>query len=183
VPLYLGESGENSNTWFTNAISLVEENGIGWAWWPLKKIGTNNPLEIRPNADYQRIIDWRPGQEKPSEAEAYQALMQCTEDIKLENNIYHKDVVDAMIRQPHSMEAIPFKDHKIGGTGSTIVFATDYDLGRHGIAYQDAEADNTTGNAGGQAWNLGYSYRNDGVDIEACEDEDRKSTRLNSSHV
>lgn len=171
VPLYLGESGENSNTWFTNAISLVEENGIGWAWWPLKKIGTNNPLEIKPNADYQRIIDWRPGQEKPSEAEAYQALMQFTEDIKLENNIYHKDVVDAMIRQPHSMEAIPFKDHKIGGTGSTIVFATDYDLGRHGIAYQDAEADNTTGNAGGQAWNLGYSYRNDGVDIEACEDE------------
>jgi hypothetical protein len=34
VPLYLGESGENSNVWFRDAIRLLEDLGIGWAWWP-----------------------------------------------------------------------------------------------------------------------------------------------------
>jgi len=32
VPLYLGESGENSNVWFRDAIKLLEDNDIGWAW-------------------------------------------------------------------------------------------------------------------------------------------------------
>ena len=38
VPIWLGESGENSNVWFKEAISLVEQNNIGWAFWPMKKI-------------------------------------------------------------------------------------------------------------------------------------------------
>ena len=37
-PLWMGESGENSNAWFTDAISLFEDNDIGWAFWPWKKI-------------------------------------------------------------------------------------------------------------------------------------------------
>ena len=46
VPVWLGETGENSNTWFTEAIRLLESNKIGWSWWPLKKLGNNNPLQI-----------------------------------------------------------------------------------------------------------------------------------------
>lgn len=172
VPIWLGETGENSNTWFTNAITLLETNGIGWAWWPLKKQGYNNPLQIVRNEGYQNILDyWNGDAPKPSENEAYEALMQLAENLKLENNLYHPSVVDAMIRQPHSDEAIPFKSHHLRSGEGTIIFSTDFDMGRHGVAYQDKEVENTTGNAGGQAWNLGYSYRNDGVDIEASEDE------------
>ena len=32
VLLYLGESGENSNVWLRDAIKLLEDNDIGWAW-------------------------------------------------------------------------------------------------------------------------------------------------------
>ena len=39
VPVWLGETGENSNTWFTNTVRALEANNIGWAWWPLKKLG------------------------------------------------------------------------------------------------------------------------------------------------
>lgn len=38
IPIWLGESGENSNVWFTDCISLMEENKIGWAWWTLKNL-------------------------------------------------------------------------------------------------------------------------------------------------
>ncbi|MGA9590912.1 MAG: cellulase family glycosylhydrolase, partial [Salegentibacter sp.] len=52
IPIWLGESGENSNAWFTDAIDLMEKNNIGWCWWPLKKLGSNNPLQIRINPGY-----------------------------------------------------------------------------------------------------------------------------------
>ena len=38
VPIWCGESGENSNAWFSDAIRLFEQNKIGWAWWPLKQM-------------------------------------------------------------------------------------------------------------------------------------------------
>ncbi len=172
APIWLGETGENSNTWFTNAISLFEENDMGWCWWPLKKLGSNNPLQIKRNPGYQDILNyWNNGGTKPSEADAFAALMQMTEDLKLENNIYHKGVVDAKIRQPHTDETLPYNANLITPQGENIIFAVNYDLGKEGFAYHDNVSSNTTGNAGGAAWNNGYSYRNDGVDIEATEDE------------
>ncbi len=36
----MGEGGENSNVWFNDAIALLEENEIGWAFWPMKRIET-----------------------------------------------------------------------------------------------------------------------------------------------
>lgn len=175
VPIWLGETGENSNTWFTNAIELLEANGIGWSWWPLKKLGGNNPLEIPVNSNYQKILDyWNGSGAKPSEDMAFDGLMQLAEDLKLENNTYHPDVVDAMIRQPHTTATKPFKLHKLSAGEEVVIAASDYDLGRVGHAYHDAEYTNITRDPGGQAWNLGYSYRNDGVDIEPSTDTGSK---------
>lgn len=36
VPVWLGETGENSNVWFTEIIELLDKNNIGWAFWPMK---------------------------------------------------------------------------------------------------------------------------------------------------
>lgn len=172
VPIWLGETGENSNTWFTNAISLFEENKMGWSWWPLKKLGSNNPLQIKNNPQYEAILaHWNNGADKPTEADSYAGLMQLAEDLKLENNVFHKDVVDAKIRQPHTDETIPFTPHHITPEGENLIYAVNYDLGKNGFAYFDNVSSNTSGSAGGATWNNGYSYRNDGVDIEACSDE------------
>ena len=172
VPIWLGESGENSNTWFTDAINLLEQNKIGWAWWPWKKLGLNNPLEIKVNSGYQEILDyWNGNAEKPTADQAFDALMQLAEDLKIENNIHHPDVVDAMIRQPHTVETIPFQSHRIKADTDNIIFFVNYDLGRNQFAYYDTDATNETGKAGGLTWNKGYQYRNDGVDIENCEDD------------
>ena len=40
VPIWFGETGENSNAWYTDLIRLFETNGVGWAWWPEKKLET-----------------------------------------------------------------------------------------------------------------------------------------------
>lgn len=175
VPIWLGESGENSNSWFTDCVSLLENNDIGWSWWPLKKLGNNNPMQIKMNDHYQAVVDyWNGAGEKPTEADAYVGLMQLAEDLKLEQTIFHQDVVDALIRQPHTNATLPFATHRVDSENGYILHFTDYDLGKVGVAYADEDYTNTTGSAGGQAWNLGYTYRNDGVDIEATSDVDEK---------
>jgi endoglucanase len=168
APIWLGESGENSNVWFADAIRLVEERDIGWAFWPLKKIGFNNPLEVRPNAGYTQLVEyWNDRGPKPTADAAYAALMQlASHDVRFENTVHHEDVIDAMLRQPHDAATRPFKPHAIGADGGRIA-AVDYDLGRMGSAYVDTDAANYHVATGGERtlWNDGRTYRNDGVDI------------------
>ncbi|CAM3815130.1 cellulase family glycosylhydrolase [Pontibacter korlensis] len=172
VPVWLGETGENSNVWFIQAISLVERNNIGWCWWPLKKMGFINPLEVKVDPGYQKILDyWKNKGAKPTAAEAYQALMQQAENTKLENCIYHNDVVDAMFRQVHTTATKPFQPNTV--TAGTILNAVDYDLGRNGFAYFDKTAYYYISTGGERSpWNKGHLYRNDGVDIEAGKTAD-----------
>ncbi len=170
VPIWLGESGENSNTWFTDCIKLCEKNRIGWSWWPVKKPGINNPLKVSVNSDYTRLINyWKGSASNPGVDAAFHAVLQFAENQKLENCTFQKDVVDAMIRQPFTTETIPFKIYKIGEP----VFATDYNLGRNGYAYFDNDTADFHGSTDEYTdWNQGWNYRNDGVDIEPCTDAD-----------
>jgi hypothetical protein len=165
APVWLGETGENSNVWFTQAIALLEKHNIGWAWWPLKKLGNNNPLEVPMNKGYEAILQyWESKGPKPTPAAAEKALFKLTEDLKLENNIFHKDVIDAMMRQPGSKETHPFKKHVV--KGRTVIQAVDYDMGRSGLAYYDTDSANYYVSNGPRGGNRGRTYRNDGVDIE-----------------
>jgi len=169
VPIWLGESGENSNVWFTDAIRLVENNDIGWAWWPLKKIGSVvNPMTIVKTPEYQTLLNyWNNGGTAPSASFAFNALMQMAENSKIQNCIYRKDVIDAMFRQVSDSTTKPFASLSIPGT----IPATDFDLGRMGKAYSDIDFANYNVSSGTYtAWNSGWVYRNDGVDIEASND-------------
>ncbi|QKJ31938.1 cellulase family glycosylhydrolase [Mucilaginibacter mali] len=170
VPLWLGESGENSNTWYTECIGMVERNDIGWSWWPLKKMGGNNPLEIKVPDGYQKLLDyWSKKGPKPSAAEAQVVLDQWLQNLKLENNIIHRDVIDAMFRQVRTADTKPYKANII--TNNTTILAADYDLGRQRSAYYDTDTASYHYTPGvNTAGNRGYAYRNDGVDIRSDKD-------------
>ncbi len=169
VPIYLGESGENSNVWYNDAIRLLESEGFSWAWWTIKKVESISGLfSINKSQNYQTLLNyWAGNGPKPSQELAVQALRGLAEASKLENCVYNHTVVDAMFRQVQTDEVIPFRDHSVPG----IVHATDYDLGRNGSAYYDNQTATfhvTTGEF--TAWNNGWVYRNDGVDIEPTQD-------------
>ncbi|WP_140984813.1 cellulase family glycosylhydrolase [Asticcacaulis tiandongensis] len=173
LPLWLGETGENSNDWFARTVHLAESHGIGWAWWPLKKIRYNNPLQIVPNEGYNRLLAyWQGKGEKPAPQEAEAALMQfATHDIHHDNNIYHPDVVDALFRAPHTDSTVPFKAHNIGPEGGSVR-AADFDMGRNHHAYFDLTPANYHVSDGGErvTWNPAMTYRNDGVDLGIAQD-------------
>ena len=97
IPLWLGESGENDNVWYRDCIKLVEGHDIGWSWWPLKKIGTNNPLEVPMTPQYQRLVDYFTGKgPRPTAPEAEEGLHSLLLCVREENNIYHKEVTNAL---------------------------------------------------------------------------------------
>lgn len=166
MPVWLGETGENSNVWFTEAIRLLEQNNIGWAWWPLKKLGFNNPLQVKSNKNYADLLAYWNGDTKtaPASADVYNGLMELATDTRFSNNIVHRDVIDAMMRQPFSKTAQPYKANTIAG--NAVINAVDYDLGINGVAYFDNDtADYHISTQKRTAGNRGRMYRNDGVDI------------------
>ncbi len=165
-PLWLGESGENSNTWFTDCISLMETNKIGWSWWTLKKFDAiAGPYSVPNTVEYETLLKYWKGQTtKPTVAAAMKGLMGMAEGLKLQNCIFRPDVVDAMIRQPFETTNKPFTVNTVPGK----IFAVNYDLGKNLGAYKDNDFQNNQNN--GAAWNSGWSFRNDGVDIEKCSD-------------
>jgi endoglucanase len=142
---------------------------IGWAFWPLKKIGFNQPLEIKPDPAYDDVVATLTGETKTpvSADKAYQVLMKlASHDVRFENNEAHPDVIDAMFRQPHDATVRPFAKHVIGARGATIP-AWQYDVGVMGAAYFDTDAGNYYVSTGGArtSWNNGRTGRNDGVDL------------------
>ena len=96
-------------------------------------------------------------------------LMQFSNDSRIENTEYNRDVIDAMMRQPHTNETVAYSENLIPG----VIYLTDYDLGTEQYAYSDVisgtyqvSTDEYT------TWNNGWSYRNDGVDIQASTDNE-----------
>jgi hypothetical protein len=166
-PIWLGESGENSNVWFRDAIALVEGEGIGWNFWPLKKIGFNQPLEIDPGPGWADVVAWATGNgPKPGADAAFAAMMQLAANSRFDRNIPKRDVLDAMLRQPHDPRPKPFVERRLGAA-AVAIRAVEYDLGAAGVAYQDSvDADYHVATGGDWAvWNEGRTWRNDGVDI------------------
>lgn len=168
VPLWNGESGENSNQWFAESIKLMEDNNVGWAWWTHKKIDNiAGPLSAVKLPQYQQLLDyWSGTGSKPSESFAYAALLAQADKLKISQCEFHPDMIDAMFRQVQENTSVPYKKNNIPGR----IYMVNYDMGQNGVAYSDFENQNSTGSPGGQAWNNGGVYRNDGVDIERCSD-------------
>jgi len=169
VPIWLGESGENSNVWFRECIQLMDTHGIGWAWWPMKKIDDiAGPLSVPRSSEYQQLLDyWNTGNNKPSAEFATSALMNLAENLKLENCRWQPDVIHAMFAQVSGDETLPFNENIVPG----VIYSTDFDIGRNESAYFDRVVANYHISSGNYtSWNDGWSYRNDGVDIERSED-------------
>jgi len=169
VPLWLGESGENSNTWFHDCVQLMEKNNIGWCWWTHKKVATiTSPYSAVIPSEYQRILDyWNGMSSRPSKEEAVAGFSALTENLKLENCEFHAGVLEALFNNDFGVYSKSFSSLKIPG----VIPAEQYDFGSFGVSYNDSDYQNTNG-PGSSSWNKGWTFRNDGVDIELSEDSD-----------
>jgi hypothetical protein len=59
VPIWMGESGENTDEWIAQFVSTLEKNNIGWAFWPYKKMEKSSAVvSIIPPPDWQEIVEF-----------------------------------------------------------------------------------------------------------------------------
>jgi hypothetical protein len=58
VPIWLGESGENKDEWIAAFVKTLEDNHIGWCFWPYKKMDAGSSVVTfdRP-AHWDAVID------------------------------------------------------------------------------------------------------------------------------
>jgi endoglucanase len=62
VPLWMGESGENSDEWIEAFRNTLEKNEIGWCFWPYKKMeATSSMLAVTMPENYNKIITFAEG--------------------------------------------------------------------------------------------------------------------------
>ena len=161
IPLWMGESGENSNSWYYEAlVKLLEENNIGWNFWCHKKADKiTSPYSAIISPEYNSLLNYFEGTTfPPTPEEAEYALSTLTTNLKIENCAVNEGVIKCLTDPDYGSISKPYRPHSIPGT----IAAVHYDVGNWGVSYTD---DNWYNNGDG-GYNDGWSYRNDGVDVE-----------------
>lgn len=106
VPLWMGESGENSDEWVRQYRELLEQNDIGWCFWPYKKMQATSCLrtfappqhwdkiigyEQTPRVEMVNVKDYRPSLE-----EARAALLGFLDHIRFEHTTINEGYIRAL---------------------------------------------------------------------------------------
>lgn len=69
VPIYMGESGENTDEWVKDFRTLLEEHDVSWAFWPYKKMNnTRGIMNFDQPEEYSTIVEFAEGDRKTFEA-------------------------------------------------------------------------------------------------------------------
>ncbi len=57
VPIWLGESGENKDEWIAAFTKTLEENHVGWCYWPYKKMdATSSPVTFNASGHWDAVV-------------------------------------------------------------------------------------------------------------------------------
>ena len=165
VPLWMGESGENSNHWYYEVFKLLEENNIGWNFWTHKKVDKiTSPYSALVTPQYQVIIDYLRGVAgQPDPNIAGMGLTSFANSLKIENCITRPGVIASLTDPEYGEISKPYTTHSIPGT----IPAAYYDIGARGLSYSDGDY----WNDGDGGYNDGWVFRNDGVDVEGSDDD------------
>ena len=57
VPIWMGESGENTDEWITKFRTMLDENGVNWTFWPYKKMdATSSPVTFDKPVHWDAVV-------------------------------------------------------------------------------------------------------------------------------
>lgn len=110
IPLWMGETGENINIWYSALYPLAESLGIGYNLWPWKKMNcTNSPCSIKCPEAWHEILSYIEGGPHPGKQKAEGILCEYLENIRYENCIHNDAVTNHVLRRPpFKLQAVDF---------------------------------------------------------------------------
>jgi endoglucanase len=110
VPVWMGESGENTDEWISSFRKLLEANNIGWCFWPYKRMeATSCVASINAPAHWDTIIGFAEGprttfeevrKHRPPKAKVQTALSDYLERMKLANCRVNRGYLNALGLRP-----------------------------------------------------------------------------------
>ena len=102
VPIWNGETGENTNAWAKGMTHLLGKYNIGWSWWTYKKLNqTAEPCSISEPANYNEILDYVNGKgPQPSQADADTIMLTLAANSATSNCTWNDGLVQALFGVP-----------------------------------------------------------------------------------
>ena len=110
LPIYMGETGENSDEWIAGWTNLLERNNIGWHYWPYKKMEVSSCMaSFAPPENWNLVVDYtkqdRSTFEKiravrPDQNVIKRAMLELLENIKFENSRVNPGYIKAVGMKP-----------------------------------------------------------------------------------
>ena len=164
VPLWVGEFGENSNTWANGIKEFFNRNNIGWSWWNFKSVERISSLfSYKITDEYQNLINyWGGNGIKPDTAEAFAGLISMARSLHFDSCKVNIGLTRALSDTSFSSKSESFSNFIAPG----LLPAVNYDTGNNYVAYFDNQSEDPNKfSPETKSWNNGWSYRNDGVDI------------------
>ena len=148
VPVWLGETGENTLAWIGAIVPLALSQGISVTLWPWKKMGgTNSPLAIRRPEGWDRLEEYLAGGPQPSPREAQEILDRFLDSLPPSECVQRPELNSGMYRR-----------------SCCVIRGTDFDPLRGRDEAWHAEGPHPEG----------FYRRETGMDILPPEDRDRK---------
>ena len=106
VPIYCGETGENTNEWISQFRQMLDSNNIGWHFWPYKKMDNEHCIITFKNpSKYDTIIAYANSSRRsfeeirkarPNNDDVRQALEEFLANCRFENCTENKEYVKAL---------------------------------------------------------------------------------------
>ena len=106
VPIYMGESGENDDVWIDSFRKLLDNNEIGWCFWPYKKMdSTRGIVSFVQTEEWKQIIKYAETPKKnfeevrkakPMREVVRKAFGDLLENIKFKNYSINKEYLKAL---------------------------------------------------------------------------------------
>ena len=110
LPIYMGETGENTNEWIAAWTRLMIKNNIGYTYWPYKKMGSERGMVTIPTPEnWQLVIDFAESprttyseirEARPDQEVAKAAMLGFLENCKFKNCTNNPEYIRAMGMTP-----------------------------------------------------------------------------------
>jgi len=108
-PMYMGEIGHNTDEWMAAFVKAMEENNIGWHFWPYKKMQGSSFVTVNDPGNWNKIVEFAEAPRstykeirdaRPDQAIARQALLDFIEKCKFQNCSINESYIRALGLNP-----------------------------------------------------------------------------------
>jgi endoglucanase len=106
LPLYMGETGENTDQWIGAWTRLMNRNNIGWTYWPYKKMRRSSCMRtIQTPEKWDHIVEFTKASRvnfaeirkaRPDQEVVKQVMLQLIENMKFKNTQVNDGYIKAM---------------------------------------------------------------------------------------